>query len=112
MRAGKLRWRIELHSDGTPAADSLGQMQPADTLLGTYWGAISTLGGAERVNAEQIKGEVTHRVTLRWPGASTTIVPKMRLVFKTRTFNIVWIDNVDERNRQLDVYCQEVITPP
>jgi SPP1 family predicted phage head-tail adaptor len=108
---GELRWRIAVERDAF-APDDLGQLIATPAAAGTYWGKIVTLAGREAVNAKQVKAETSHRVTLRWPGASATITPKDRLTYKGRTFQVLWIDNLDERNRQLDVYCQEVVSPP
>lgn len=106
-----MRWRVQLQSSTAPQ-DTYGQPNPTWSTVGTYWAHIETLSGRELVNALQKKAETTHRVTIRYLGDSTTVSPKMRIVYKTRTFNILWINNVGERNRELDCYCEEVVSPP
>lgn len=110
MKVGKLRHRIQLARD-TFASDDLGQDVGTPTTVGTCWGEIVSLSGREAVNAKQIRAETTHRVTLRWQGALKRPIPNDKLIFKSRTFNVLWINNVDERNRQIDVFCTEVVSP-
>ena len=106
-----MRWRVSLQS-ATASQDTYGQPNPTWTTVGTYWAQIETLSGRELVNALQKKAETTHRVTLRWLGESTTPNPKWRIVYKARTYNVLWINNVGERNRTLELYCEEVVSPP
>jgi SPP1 family predicted phage head-tail adaptor len=110
MNIGKLRHRIQVVRD-TFASDDLGDMVPTPTTVGTCWGEVVTLSGREAVNARQLKPETTHRVTLRWQGASVAIKPSDKLIYDSRTFNVLWVNNLDERNRQIDAYCTEVISP-
>lgn len=110
MRSGQLRWRIGLQRF-TSSRDGYGQETRTWSTLATYWGSIRTPTGREALNAAQQKAELTHVVTLRWTGESTTITPKDQLSYKGRLFAITWINNVDERNRQLDIYCQELVAP-
>jgi SPP1 family predicted phage head-tail adaptor len=106
-----MRWRMQLQQFTDPQ-DAYGQPKKSWATVGTYWAKIRSPNGREATNAAQMKAELTHVITVRWPGISLTLVPKMRYLYKGRAFNITWINNVDERNRQLDVYCQEVVSPP
>jgi SPP1 family predicted phage head-tail adaptor len=110
VNVGKLRHRVQ-HVRDTTASDDLGDMVPTPTTVGTYWGQVVTLSGREAVNAQQLRAETTHRVTLRWQGTSVDVKPGDKLVYNSRTFSILWVNNLDERNRQIDAYCTEVISP-
>ena len=48
--------------------------------------------------------QVTHRIKMRYVAGLTN---KMRLVFGTRTFDILDIDNVEERNVEMILTCKE-----
>lgn len=65
---------------------------------------IEPLQGRELFEAQQMKGEATHRITMRWYDGLT---PKHRIKFGTRTFNIVSVRNIDEANRMTVAVCKE-----
>ncbi len=111
MIVGKNRWRVQLQR-ATVTKDIYQQGRNGWSTVGTYWAEVTTLAGREAVNASQLKAESTHKLTFRWLGTAQTIGPKDRLSYKGRIFHIHWINNDGERNRQLDVYCQEVVSPP
>jgi SPP1 family predicted phage head-tail adaptor len=103
-----MRFRVELQ-DFTVTRSALNQplKNPTPVVLGTFWADISTLSGRELANAQQIKGNVTHKVTMRWVGIE--IKPTYKFAFNGRTFQILWTDNVDQRNRTLLIYVVEEV---
>lgn len=111
---GALRWRVSVEQQEA-SRDLNGQENLGPwTSIGTYWMEVRTLYGLEAVNAHQIKAETDHCFTCRYiPSAIPGLPlfnPTYRLNYKGRRFHIAWIDNVDERNRQLRIYCREVTT--
>lgn len=105
MKAGRLRQRLELQTaDAT--ADDYGDEIPGWTTVGTYSASVSPLTGREAANAQQVKAEVTHKIVMRYVGA---IVPTQRFLWGTRVLSILWVRNIDERNREYEIYCQEVV---
>lgn len=117
MRSGRQRWRVTVESpvypDGTPTGQ--GNLPERHDPLGIYWMAVKTLAGREQVNADQTVATSSHVFTVRYLPSDTPgvplIRPEHRLNFKGRIFNIDFINNVDERNRQLDVFCTEDARP-
>ena len=70
----------------------------------TVWAAIEPLKGSERLRAEQLENPVTHRVSIRHRAGVT---PKMRIKFGTRILNIRAVIDPEERNRSLELLCEE-----
>lgn len=73
---------------------------------GKIWATIEALTGREFMDAQQLKNTVSHRIRTRY---HTAIVPTSRLTWNSRTFNIVWVQKGDDRERMIDVMCMEVI---
>ncbi|WP_422923741.1 phage head closure protein [Singulisphaera sp. PoT] len=73
-------------------------------LVRAVWAGIRTPTGREVENANQLQAQISLVVSMRH---QPELEPTMRLVYGSRILKIVWINNVDEANRQLDVYCIE-----
>jgi SPP1 family predicted phage head-tail adaptor len=104
--AGRMRHVVTIE-ELTPERDSHGEE------LGT-WGAITDganirayvepLSGREFYNARQLAAEVTTRITIWYlPG----VIAKMRVAWGSRVFDIDYVHNADESNRQLELLCTE-----
>ncbi len=66
--------------------------------------AITPMSGRELRAGGQMQAPMTHRLTLRWaPG----LTAKMRVLFGTRVFNVRAVRNLDERNRWVELLCEE-----
>jgi len=105
VRAGQLRHRLVFQS--------LGQVQnefgePTDTYSEhmTLWGSIRPMSARELLNAEQIIGEKTHIVKIRY---STLVGTKDRFTFDSRTFEVVYILDAGERNIYMDIMAKEIV---
>ena len=66
----------------------------------------AALVGREAEVARQVRADLTHAVTFR---ARTVVGPGDRLTYLGRIFNVESSLNVDERNRQLNLLCREVV---
>jgi SPP1 family predicted phage head-tail adaptor len=111
VKIGPMRQRVTVQTL-SEAQDSYNQKIQSWTDAGTYWASIKNLSGREAVNAKQIKAESTHLVTMRYVGALFTspgLLPSMRLTFNSRIFNILYVNNIDERNREYSLLCQELV---
>ena len=104
--SGAMRHEIVIQKQ-VSGQDSFGQPQPNWTPVLTVLAAISTLSMRE-VYQMQFIGQVSHRITFRWPGSSSAITGGMRVLFGSRVFLIQAPDNVQERNRVLHLLCLEI----
>ena len=68
--------------------------------------SILRLTGDEAQLARQTFPNATHTVNMRWRDGITS---KDKLTFGTRTFNIIDVDNVNERNRELVLVVGEEV---
>lgn len=100
---GKLRHRVTIQSEST-TADGGGGFTLAWTDVTTVWAAVEPLKGAERLRGQQLEAAVTHKITIRHRSDVTT---KQRLKFGTRLFNVRAVINPDERDRWLELLCEE-----
>jgi SPP1 family predicted phage head-tail adaptor len=108
VQAGRLRKRLDLETPNT-AKDSFGgtPLEPWAPIT-TMWGSVEPLSGRELLLAQQVQAEVTHRVRVRYVA---THVPTavMRFTLGARHFQILSGINVDERNRELELMCKELV---
>jgi len=105
MNAGELRHRLTLQAN-RPVQDSFGAETETWVTLATVWAGISALKGHEMFTAQQTVAEVTHKVRMRYRAG---VEPAMRLLFGARKFDINWVNNIDERNVELELLCTEVL---
>lgn len=106
---GRMRRRISVERS-TPTLDRFGQSQPAWAEVYPCWADVRDLSGMELQIARQIRPEVTHAITIRYP-PSLALTPKDRINYGGRILNISAITNPDQRNRTLEILATEVIQP-
>lgn len=103
MRAGKLRTRLEIFKN-TPTTDEFGHDVESWKSIGFAWCSLMRLTGRELVEAKQIREDVSHKITTRYDSRLTT---KHRLELGSRVFEFASVDNVGERNEQLEIIAIE-----
>ncbi len=104
MQSGKLRHRVEVQTN-TTAPDTTGQPVDSWAVTATVRAAINPLSGNELLIAQQVTPQVTHEIILR----HRALTAAQRLVESggTRTFEILRVMNINERNHELRVLCVE-----
>jgi SPP1 family predicted phage head-tail adaptor len=108
---GPLRQRVTIETLAE-TRNAYGQLIPSWSPAGTFYAQIRNLAGREAVNAKQISAVVSHAVTMRYVASlfpAPGLVPSMRLLFGAAVFNIIWVDNVDNRNRQYNLLVQQIV---
>jgi len=73
--------------------------------MGTLWAQISPLRGNEAASARQINATVTHRIITRYLAG---VKARDRFIWGDRTFEIISVRNIDERNRMLEIDAEEL----
>jgi SPP1 family predicted phage head-tail adaptor len=105
MFAGPMRNQIQLQVN-TPGQDSSGSQVMTWTTVATVWAQVWAVSGQERMIAAQVQASLTHRVRIRYYAGLTTAY---RVVMSDgRTFNILFINNTMERNREMILDCLEL----
>lgn len=105
MKAGDLRHRITIQRL-VLAPDEYGQPVEYWQDVATCWAAVEPLRGRELFVAQQAQSEVTTRVRLRYRAG---ITPDMRVLFGARVLEILYVIDPEERHRELQLLCREVI---
>ncbi len=108
--AGKRRHRIQIQRLSA-VPNSFGEEVETWRTLATHWMAIRQLTGRELERAQEIEGQVTHFLEDRWP-REVSVTPKMRCLFGSRAFNIIRVENVQERGKDMRLWVMEVIQEP
>jgi len=107
LQAGQLRHRVTIQV-ASEARNSHGEMIQTWAAIdrGTVWAMIERAGGTEQLVNSQTQAIATHKLTLRY--RNLTITNEHRILFNSRVFNIVSVENIDERNVVYELMCQEV----
>jgi SPP1 family predicted phage head-tail adaptor len=100
---GEMRHRLALEA---PLADSDGGGGVTRTwaLVAEVWGAIRPLSGGEGVEADGLRGQVSHEIWIRHRAG---VVPEMRFVLGARIFEIRAAIDAGERHRFLRCLVEE-----
>lgn len=104
--ASLMRTRVEIQSRVT-TQDTYGAVTETWSTVATRWGRVEPLSGREQWQAQQVRPDVTHRVTLRYYDGLTA---RHRLKVGDRVLNITSVLNTEERKRQHECVCVEEVT--
>ena len=103
IRAGELRHRLALKRKKR-ARGAQGGWTESWSTVATVWGSMSPLSGIELIEAKKQGWEATHMAKIRYYAG---LNPKYRITFDSRDFEIVSVQNLDERKIVLEVMCKE-----
>jgi SPP1 family predicted phage head-tail adaptor len=70
---------------------------------------VQPISSRELIEAGQVRGELTHRVWLRYDSDTSEIAPHDRLKFGSRILEVISVINTEERNEQIEVLCKEAV---
>ena len=103
FESGQLRQVVTLQ-DPPSGTGTRGERTGTWSDVATLRARIETLSGNEIIEAHQLAGICTHRVTIRHrSGLDIT----QRFKFGDKAVNIVFINNVEELNRVCFVLCKQ-----
>lgn len=105
INIGSLRHRIALQSASEDRQGN-GEVLLTYSTFATVWASVRPMQGNELESAQQISAIVTHKIRIRY---NDTIAPRNRILFDSRTFEVVSILNYQERNIYQDILCKEVV---
>lgn len=106
MEAGKLRHNIDIQQQ-VIGQDSYGEaINTWTNVYSSVYASVDPIRGREFFSGEKFNSEITHRIRMRY---KTGILPKMRIKFGNRYFDIENIINSEERNIMLEIMAKEVI---
>lgn len=105
MNAGKYRKLIKIYGI-TKTKDSSGFPTETETLVLTAYAEVKTTKGFSLIANDTSFEKALTRFTIRYP--VTTITYEMIVKFNGKVYSIEYINNVDERNEELELQCKEV----
>ena len=100
---GEMRHRLGLEAP-LAEADGGGGATRTWALVAEVWGAIRPVSGSEGVEADGLRGRVSHEIWIRHRAG---IVPEMRFVLGARVFEIRALIDTGERHRFLRCLAEE-----
>lgn len=105
MQVGKLNKRVKIQKLGT-VKDEYGELEEVWQDFKTVWAEVKPLTGRSFFSAQQINSEITHSVIIRYV---ENIKSSMRVLYKGRVFEILYVMNFDEDDRALQLMCKELV---
>ena len=106
MRAGRLRHRVTIQRPVNMQSEYGSKTGYAWEDLATVWASVEPLRGREFLDAEAEGAEVTTRIVIRY---RENVGPACRVVWGTRAYDVVSTLSVEERDRQIELMCREVL---
>lgn len=107
MQAGRLKKRVTVQSKAATRDEYGAEVITWQTYM-SGWASVEPLRGREYLEARQAQADVDMRVRMRaQPGKRPT--PGMRVLFESRTLEIVSVIEVNEAGRELQLMCREQI---
>ena len=111
MSVGKMQHRLTIQSPKR-TADGGGGSAITWEEVDTVWGRITGKSGSESFFGDQLEGRSSHEIIIRFRRGITN---KHRLIYSyevkgkaySRTFNVNRVQNKDEKDRYLVLYCSE-----
>ena len=100
-----MRQRITIQSK-TVERDTFGDEVITWVEFDVVWAAVEPLTGREFLDAKMVTAEVTTRIRIRHQDG---ISPEMQVVFGSKTYDILAVIHVQEREREDHLMCQEII---
>ena len=103
MRPGKMRHRITIQH-AAQTQNSYGEPIYSWSTFSTVWAAVEPVQGREFWAQQQVQGEVTHRIRIRYLSGVTSA---MRVLYGSRVLAIKSVIDPKERHEEMQLMCAE-----
>lgn len=104
MRAGKLRNNVAIQQN-TPTRSSSGEsIDSWSDFAASWWCELATVSGGETFRSKQVHAQADTLAIGRYVSGVT---PQMRVTYGSRTFDILLVDDVEQRHRELRLHLRE-----
>ncbi len=101
--AGPMRHRVDVQAR-TQTADNAGAMVSTWATIESRWARVRPISSREFQEGKATIGQVSHEITLRYfPGLTVA----HRIMYGTRTFELVSVVDTDERHRETKALALE-----
>ena len=102
-KIGAMRHRITIETP-TRVSDGMGGATITWATHATAWSKVEPMSANQVFWARHLEHRVTHKITLRYVAGITS---DMRVSFESRIFHIKGIRDLEERNRFIELTCEE-----
>lgn len=102
MQSGKNRHRITIE-EAVKTKSSTGALSTTWKTFAETWASIETLKAYEKTAIETTMSKADKKVCFRYIAG---VLPTMRIVYKGSIYSILGINNIEERNRELELICE------
>jgi len=104
MRPGKRRHRIKLQNLTLTRNTTSGEMKKSWSSFSTdIWAGVEYLKGTEWFGGSRLPQELSRKHLIFTMPYSTGLEPTMRVVYDSNNYDIVEIENPEERNKELKI---------
>lgn len=103
LYAGKLRNKISLERE-VVTPDGFGGSSHVWVEIKTFRAYIKPVSGSERLHSQRLEASMSHKVFIRY---NNDIMPTDRINYNGRFFQIRAVINIEERNKWLELVCEE-----
>ena len=105
INAGKYNRKIHIYSDEV-ITDSAGFQTPIKTLVMSPYASVKTTKGFTLIKNNTDFEKAYTNFTIRYP--NTPINRDMMIEFGGKTYTIEYLNNIDEKNVELEMQCKLV----
>ena len=105
MRAGLLRHKVIIQQ-ATETQASDGSVSQSWGTFATIWAQLRPERADEQFEGERFQARVYHRIFIRYLSG---VIPKMRILYGSRVFEIQGIMNYQERNAMMELLAYELV---
>ena len=103
MRAGQLNRRVQIEK--TQAASDFGNAIQEKKVIAEVWASIQPLRGSEQLEAQQIIGRTTYKITTRWITELANLDASDSVRSGDKRYEITSVANIDDRNKTIEMIC-------
>ena len=104
MRAGRLRNNAVIQQNA-PTQDAIGaEVKSWSTHTASWWCELAQVNGGEAFRGRTVHASADSVAVGRYV---TGVTPRMRLTLGARTFEVLAVNNVENRNRELRLELKE-----
>lgn len=104
IEAGKLFHEVSIEQRSDTRND-YGESLANWTSYSSTYAELVNLSGNELIQAAQINSRINTKFVVRWDSG---IRATMRIVYKSRNYNIVYVDNDLERDEKMTLLCERL----
>ncbi len=105
MIAGKLNKKVTIQS-AVEVQSNTGEVTTTWVLLAVVWASVTPLVGNELYKLKSVDAKISVKIRIRYISGITT---KMRILYGSRSLNILSIINIKEKNKELLIMCDEIL---